>query len=179
MRFFYGIFLCLFVVIGSFYLCFKPNPYELKGVSENNSTICLKNFNKDYKIVYFGYLYCPDVCPSALSTISKVLDEIARDDIKLILVTLDPERDTAKMLNDYVKNFSQNSIGMVLNDLETTAKNYGVKYKKIMMPDSAMIYSIAHSSSFYLLDKKGKFHSEISNLTEEDIKEAILQMINK
>ena len=64
-----------------------------------------------------------------------------------------------------------------MNDLPKVAKNYGVKYQKVRLKNSAMGYSVAHSSAIYLLDKDGNFYGEISNLTSENIRENLLNLI--
>ena len=65
----------------------------------------------------------------------------------------------------------------MMNYLTKVAKNYGVNYQKVHLKNSAMGYSVAHSSAIYLLDKDGNFYSEISNLTSENIKENLLNLI--
>lgn len=154
----------------------NADKYDFAGVFEGKERN-LKDLNGEYKILYFGYLFCPDVCPTALATLGEVLNQIKRDDIKVLFITLDPERDTPQDLGEFARNFYQNSIGVRLADLDKTAKNYGVKFKKVDMPESAMGYSMAHSSAFYLLDKNGDFFGEVSNLTQEEISENILKML--
>lgn len=102
-----------------------------------------------------------------------MLNELKRDDIIVLFVTLDPERDSVEALDEYAKYFYPNSYGIVLNDLPKVAKTYNVRYQKILLEKSAMEYSVAHSSSLYLIDKNGKFISEISNLTTDNIKSEI------
>ena len=91
----------------------------------------------------------------------------------VFFITLDPERDEAKNVDEYAKYFYPNSYGVVADDLPKVAKRYGVKYQKVLLEKSAMEYSVAHSSSLYVLDKKGKFVSEISNLTTQNIKNTL------
>lgn len=178
MKYFYSFLIILFIFIGSSFLIFKQNPYDFNA-DVNGTNISLKNFKGEYKAIYFGYLYCPDVCPSSLFALSSVLDQIGRDDFKVIFITLDPERDNNDDLTQMAKNFYNNSIGLNIKNLDKVTKNYGVKFKKIPMPNSAMIYSIAHSSSIYLLDKNGNFFKEISNLTQENIKESLEELIKE
>lgn len=146
--------------------------YDFTGKSVNGA-MSLKSFEGKNKIIYFGYTSCPDVCPATLSILSGVLNELKRDDIVVIFVTLDPERDEPKNVDEYAKYFYPNSYGVVVNDLPGVAKNYGVKYQKVLLEKSAMEYSVAHSSSLYVLDKNGKFVAEISNLTPQNIKKTL------
>ncbi|QKF62756.1 cytochrome oxidase copper insertion factor, SCO1/SenC/PrrC family [Campylobacter mucosalis] len=178
MKYIFYIFTFFFIVFGICFLILKPNKYDFKS-DINGTQISLKSFNGKYKAVYFGYLYCPDVCPTSLSLISNALDKLNRDDFEVIFITLDPERDSNDDLTQMAQNFYKNAVGLKVENLEKVTKNYGVKYKKIPMPDSAMGYSVAHSSSIYLLDKNGKFFTEISNLTPDNISENLEQLISK
>ena len=178
----------ILTVLGAGYLAFYSNKYAPNGQSANiaeglknydftgngaNGAVSLKSFEGKNKIIYFGYTSCPDVCPATLGILSGVLNELKRDDIVVIFVTLDPERDEPKNVDEYAKYFYPNSYGIVLDDLPKVAKNYGVKYQKVLLEKSAMEYSVAHSSSLYILDKNGKFVTEISNLTPQNIKKTL------
>ena len=178
----------ILTVLGVGYLAFYSNKYAPNGQSANvaeglknydftgkgtNGAVSLKSFEGKNKIIYFGYTSCPDVCPATLGILSGVLNELKRDDIVVIFVTLDPERDEPKNVDEYAKYFYPNSYGIVLDDLPKVAKSYGVKYQKVLLEKSVMEYSVAHSSSLYVLDKNDKFVAEISNLTAQNIKKTL------
>ena len=178
----------ILTVLGVGYLAFYSNKYAPNGQSANvaeglknydftgkgtNGAVSLKSFGGKNKIIYFGYTSCPDVCPATLGILSGVLNELKRDDIVVIFVTLDPERDEPKNVDEYAKYFYPNSYGIVLDDLPKVAKSYGVKYQKVLLEKSVMEYSVAHSSSLYVLDKNDKFVAEISNLTAQNIKKTL------
>lgn len=178
----------ILTVLGAGYLTLYSNKYATNGQGVNvtegqknydftgkgvNGAVSLKSFEGKNKIIYFGYTSCPDVCPVTLGILSGVLNELKRDDIVVIFVTLDPERDEPKNVDEYAKYFYPDSYGVVVNDLPGVAKNYGVKYQKVLLEKSAMEYSVAHSSSLYILDKNGKFVTEISNLTPQNIKKTL------
>ena len=162
----------ILTVLGAGYLALYSNKYALVGQSANGA-VSLKSFKGKNKVIYFGYTTCPDVCPATLGILSGVLNEIKRDDIVVIFVTLDPERDEPKNVDEYAKYFYPNSYGIVLDDLPKVAKSYGVKYQKVLLEKSAIEYSVAHSSSLYILDKNDKFVAEISNLTAQNIKKTL------
>ena len=159
-------------VLGAGYLALYSNKYDFIGQGANGA-VSLKSFEGKNKVIYFGYTTCPDVCPATLGILSGVLNELKRDDIVVIFVTLDPERDEAKNVDEYAKYFYPNSYGIVLDDLPKVAKSYGVKYQKVLLEKSAIEYSVAHSSSLYVLDKNDKFVAEISNLTAQNIKKTL------
>lgn len=166
----------ILICAGLALLVIKPNKYDFKALSQNGEA-SLKNYNGKYKAIYFGYLYCPDVCPTTLSLVGDELNKLKRDDFELLFITLDPERDTPENLTLMAKNFYKDADGLKVNDLKGVAKNYGVKFQKMHLENSAMGYSVAHSSSIYLIDKDGKFYNEISNLTSENIRENLLNLI--
>ena len=178
----------ILTVLGAGYLALYSNKYATNGQGTNvtegqknydftgkgvNGAVSLKSFEGKNKIIYFGYTSCPDVCPATLGILSGVLNELKRDDIVVIFVTLDPERDEPKNVDEYAKYFYPNSYGIVLDDLPKVAKSYGVKYQKVLLEKSVMEYSVAHSSSLYVLDKNDKFVAEISNLTAQNIKKTL------
>lgn len=178
----------ILMVLGVGYLALYSNKYAPNGQGTNvaeglknydftgkgvNGAVSLKSFEGKNKIIYFGYTSCPDVCPATLGILSGVLNELKRDDIVVIFVTLDPERDEPKNVDEYAKYFYPNSYGIVLDDLPKVAKSYGVKYQKVLLEKSVMEYSVAHSSSLYVLDKNDKFVAEISNLTAQNIKKTL------
>ena len=178
----------ILTILGVGYLALYSNKYDFTGQGANvaeglknydftgkgaNGAVSLKSFEGKNKVIYFGYTTCPDVCPATLGILSSVLNELKRDDIVVIFVTLDPERDEAKNVDEYAKYFYPNSYGIVLDDLPKVAKSYGVKYQKVLLEKSAIEYSVAHSSSLYVLDKNDKFVAEISNLTAQNIKKTL------
>ncbi|MBE2984924.1 SCO family protein [Campylobacter sp. RM9344] len=170
----------VFVLIigGAALLLLKPSKYDFKAYSPSGE-VSLQSFEGKYKAIYFGYLFCPDVCPTTLSLVGDVLTKLDRNDFELIFITLDPKRDKPEDLTMMAKNFYKDATGLKLLDIDKVTANYGVKFKEIPMPNSEMFYTVAHSSSIYLIDKNGKFYSEISNLTTENIKENILNLIKE
>ena len=114
----------ILMVLGVGYLAFYSNKYAPNSQSANvaeglknydftgkgvNGAVSLKSFEGKNKIIYFGYTSCPDVCPATLGILSGVLNELKRDDIVVIFVTLDPERDEPKNVDEYAKYFYPNS----------------------------------------------------------------------
>ena len=112
-------------------------------------------------LVFFGYTHCPDFCPTTLFDISAVFKELGPDKkITAILVTVDPERDTADVLKTYLGNFDPRIVGLTGDRLRTEAiaKAFRV-YSKKMPGEKPGDYSVDHSGAIYLMDKRGKFVS--------------------
>ncbi|MEE3775960.1 SCO family protein [Campylobacter sp. CX2-4080-23] len=145
-----------------------------------NSTLGAVNitsFKDEYKILYFGYTFCPDICPSTFTILSSVIDEMGLNDrIKVLFVTLDLQRDSEKECDEFAKYFYPNSVCLKMTDdeLKRVVRNYNARYEIVNLQNSAMDYSVAHSSSLYLFQKDGKFYKEISNLTKDEIRKEIL-----
>jgi len=108
-------------------------------------------------IVYFGYTHCPDVCPTALAQISDALAKLPGKEIKVLFITVDPERDTPKIVADYVSSFDPRIIGLSGSpeEIEKVEKTFRVYAKKAPGKDGD--YAMDHSSVVYLMDKKGRF----------------------
>ena len=118
------------------------------------------NLAKQNKIalIFFGYLNCPDVCPMTLSKMVQVREMLGpnKDDVLMVLVTLDPERDNPKNMKNYLINFDANIVGLTGSLKETTAvaKQYNAVFRKRKLR-SALGYSVVHTGAVYLADKGG------------------------
>ena len=109
-------------------------------------------------LVYFGYTHCPDVCPTELARISDILGKMGDKSIPALFITVDPERDTPKVMQDYVSSFNPAMIGLSGSPqaVEATEKTFRVYARKGQkQPDGD--YSMDHSSIVYLMDKTGAF----------------------
>jgi protein SCO1 len=109
-------------------------------------------------LVYFGYTHCPDVCPTELAKISDILGKMGNKPVPALFITVDPERDTPKVMQDYVSSFNPAIIGLSGSPhaVEATEKTFRVFARKgEKQPDGD--YSMDHSSVVYLMDKNGAF----------------------
>jgi protein SCO1/2 len=108
-------------------------------------------------LVYFGYTNCPDVCPTTLAEISDVLARLPGKPIRALFITIDPERDTAQSLKDYVASFDPRIIGLSGDRaaIDKVEKAYRVYARK--GPPEKGGYAMDHSSIVYLMDKEGRF----------------------
>ncbi|MCA1770607.1 MAG: SCO family protein [Halomonas sp.] len=111
-------------------------------------------------VVFFGYTYCPDVCPMSLAVVRQVLaelDDTDRERVVPLMISVDPERDTLERLAEYTGFFGDAFIGATGSEaqLKEIAERYGVIWRRVETPESAMAYTIDHSSSLYLVDREG------------------------
>jgi protein SCO1/2 len=129
-------------------------------LSSSQGEFSLQQLRGKVVLLYFGYTKCPDVCPTSLSVMSQVLNELSRDELKTVqgvFVSVDPERDTFQVLDEYVSYFHPNIQGVTGSESEIAeaAKRYGVEYRKVELEESAFGYAVDHSSVTYLLTPEG------------------------
>jgi protein SCO1 len=110
-------------------------------------------------LMFFGFTHCPDVCPTALFEISEIFGKLgpAGDNARALFVTVDPERDTAEKLKDYLSSFDPR-LGALTGSptaIEAMLKAYRVYAKKISLKDGD--YTMDHTALVYLMDKQGRF----------------------
>lgn len=121
-----------------------------------------EDFRGKFMLIFFGYTFCPDICPTALGTVAEAMNQIGTESDKLvpIFVTLDPERDTPVRLGEFVKHFHPRMIGLTgsAEMLSRLTKGYKVTYRKVPAgKDDPENYLIDHSAGLYLMDPEGKF----------------------
>ena len=117
-----------------------------------------KSYPKQLQLVFFGFTQCPDICPAALSEVSEALRLVGQDaeNVQVLMITVDPERDNPTVLSSYLAAFSPDFKGLVGSpqQLNQTASSFKAFYAKSPLPDGN--YTMDHSTSFYLLDQDGK-----------------------
>ncbi len=126
-------------------------------------TVTDADFKGQPFLVFFGYTHCPDVCPTELAQIAQVMKVLGPDTkIKVLFVTVDPERDTPKVMKDYVANFDPRIIALSGTEEQTRAmeKAYRVYAKKV--PGKNGDYAMDHTAIVYLMDKEGRFVSALN-----------------
>jgi protein SCO1/2 len=119
----------------------------------------LADFRGRIVLLYFGYTYCPDVCPTDLMQIAAALSQLGSqaEQVQALFVTIDPGRDTPKHLASYLKDFDPRLIGLTgtPEEIETATKPWRVYYAKVPMADGN--YLIDHSAYTFLIDREGHY----------------------
>jgi protein SCO1/2 len=125
----------------------------------DGSRVTDATFRGKWLLVYFGYTSCPDVCPTTLSPMALALDKLGplADKVQPVFITVDPERDTGKIVGEYVKDFDPRFVGLVGSPQEigTAAHEFHVYYRVRQLGNNE--YVVDHSSFIYLLDPNGTF----------------------
>lgn len=132
-------------------------PIEL--VSHTGEKVTEETFSGRPTLIFFGFTYCPDICPGTLVAVNRAYDALP-DDIEppqTVLVSVDPERDTPDVLAQYVSTaaFPDNLIGLTgtPEQIEAAAEAFFAQYERIETPDSLAEYTMDHTSLLYLMDE--------------------------
>ena len=126
---------------------------------QSGQTVTEKSLQGRPTIIFFGYTHCPDVCPTSLFEMSEVLRVMGKDAdrVNAYFISVDPERDTAAVMKDYLGSFDPHLKGLT-GDAATVAKvlsEFRVYSKKIPLKDGD--YTMDHTALIYLMDRNGKF----------------------
>ncbi|MEE2527283.1 SCO family protein [Hyphobacterium sp. HN65] len=150
-------------------------PFTL--VDQTGATVTEADFLGRPMLIYFGFTYCPDICPFSLQVMAAALDQLPEDEraeFQPILITVDPERDTPEQLALYVTSdaFPDNLTGLTgtPEQIAAAAAEYRVIYRRALeegAPEDA--YTMDHTSLIYLMDRQGEFHSVYAHGTPPDV----------
>jgi cytochrome oxidase Cu insertion factor (SCO1/SenC/PrrC family) len=139
-------------------------------VNHKGETVSDLTFRGRPMLLFFGFTYCPDICPTELQVMTAAIADLgeAGKDIQPILVTVDPERDTPEVLASYVSNFGDNVIGLTGSSAQVAAiaQAYRVFYAKRDNPKDPENYLMDHSSIIFLMAPNGKFLKHFSYTTD-------------
>ena len=119
----------------------------------------LADFKGKAVVVFFGYTQCPDVCPTTMAEMATVMQKLGpqADQVQVLFITLDPERDTQELLANYVPAFDKRFLGLrgTLDQTAKTAKEFKVFYSKVPGTDPGS-YTIDHTAGSYVFDRDGR-----------------------
>lgn len=169
--------------IAAYALMFSPDRVRSTGaaliggpfsmVKHTGETVTEKSFAGKPMLLFFGFTFCPDVCPTELQVMAQALAQLADKgaDIQPILVSVDPARDTPDVLAAYVANFGERFIGLTGSEAQVAAMaaTYRVFYKKVENATDPASYQMDHSSIIYLMGADGKFVKHFTYTTDAKI----------
>jgi protein SCO1/2 len=134
-------------------------PFTL--VAPDGTTVTDRTYANKWLLVYFGFTFCPNTCPTALLEIAAALEKLGPDAAKLqpLFITVDPQRDTPEVMGNYMQSFDTRIIGLTgtTQQIAAVAKEYGAYYAPQRTGPGADDYVIDHSTYLYLMDPQGKF----------------------
>jgi protein SCO1 len=153
-------------------------PFAL--IDGDNKTVTDKDFRGKFMLVYFGYSFCPDVCPTTLNEIAEAMDKLGPTSARVqpIFITVDPRRDTPAVIKQYASAFTPKLLGLTGSpeQIAQVAKEYRVYYAEHRTGPGPNDYSMDHSSILYLMGPDGQF---IEPIPADDNAAAIASVIEK
>lgn len=161
---------------------------EFSLIDHHGSAVTDEDYRGSWLLIFFGYTYCPDVCPTSLGVVSLVMDELGKDAAKVqpLFITVDPERDTPEVMADYVAAFHPRIIGLTgsLEQIKAAAHSHRAYYAKAPVEEGGEItpdeYGMDHSAYLYLMDAQGVYAHVFSPTdTSDDIAAGIRKFMNQ
>jgi len=141
---------------------------EFTLVDGTGTTRTDQDFRGELMLVYFGFTFCPDVCPTELQAMGQAVDLLGDkgEAVQPVFITVDPERDTPEVVGQYVESFHPRMVGLTgtPEQVAAAAKAYRVYYRKAEVEGSSD-YLMDHSSIVYLMGRDGKFLTHFSHGT--------------
>lgn len=160
-------------------------PLTFNLTDDNGKSVTGQNYRGKVVMLYFGYTFCPDVCPQTLTRLATALKALGKgaEHVQVLFVSVDPNRDTPKVLREYVKYFSPRMLGLTgtQDQLQDVTKRYRVAYSYGKgYPDKNTYYEVNHSASIYIFDPQGKARllvdqQETSEQITADLKQLIAE----
>lgn len=145
-------------------------PFTL--TDHTGKTVTDRDFRGKHMLVFFGFTFCPDVCPTALQVVAAALDKLGpkADRIVPLFITIDPERDTPQQMAQYVRSFSPRLIGLTGTqaEIDTVLKEYRVYAQKVPDPKSSAGYTMDHSAIIYVMGVDGAYRTHFTHTTDAD-----------
>jgi protein SCO1/2 len=142
-------------------------------MTTNGKPVTAQDFRGKVVALYFGYTHCPDVCPATLANLTDMAGKVHSPELRILFVSVDPDRDTDQVLSDYAKAFSPQVVGLrgTANQLADLARTYRVAYEVKRGPP----YEVMHSNAVFFFDKDGRARLVTTDTTDtaamaEDVK---------
>jgi protein SCO1/2 len=137
---------------------YPPAP-EIELTRANGEGFRLSQLRGNIVLLFFGYTSCPDVCPTTMAELKSALEKIGADNarqVRVVFVTVDPERDTPERVQEYVNHFNSDFIGLsgTESQLQKAWNDYGV-FRQIVESTSAAGYGVDHTARITLIDQEG------------------------
>lgn len=159
----------------------KPTgaPFTLNSLQ---GEVSLSDFEGQLALVYFGYTWCPDICPTSMVFLAEAVNQLPEDlrnQLQPIFISVDPQRDTPDRLADYVGFFEAGVLGLTGEEdyLAELARQYGAFYRYVEI-DSAMGYAVDHTSDFYLVNTSGELLATLPHsISSEELQIILIEAL--
>jgi len=149
----------------------------------NGFPLSLSDFAGKVVLLNFGYTHCPDICPSTMFSMKRVVKALGDDADKLqvLFITLDPERDYGDRLRTYAEYFNPGFLALTgsIDEITKVAKKYGTKFEKEEFDEEGN-YSIAHNAIIYLIDQQGRIRTFFRiNASAQDLAGGVRRLLEE
>lgn len=189
-------FLLGFLATSMLIACSSPPPFKAKPVPDSpvapaftltdqyGTQRSLSDFKGKVVSLFFGFTHCPDICPTHLARQAEVMRQLApqAEQVAVFFVTLDPERDTSAALKTYMDAFDPRFIALTGSTEQTSkvAKQYKIFWQKTPLPDSALVYTIDHTTNSFVIDQTGRLRLVVPHeMSAADVTHDLKLMIEK
>ena len=151
---------------------------EFEMVNHLGETVTQETFKGRHMLVYFGYTFCPDVCPTELQSVTVALNDMGKtaDEITPVFVTIDPERDDVAAVREYIGFFHPRLVGLTGTpaQVQTITDAFGVFYARARDTGETSDYLMDHSSLIFLMDEDGQYITHIRTGTSPEVMARLL-----
>jgi protein SCO1 len=139
----------------------------------DGKTVTAADYKGKIVLLYFGYTNCPDVCPTTLLNVTDMLKKLGKraDDVRMLFVTVDPNRDTLAILKEYTGTFAPQIVGLrgTPDQLATLAKRYRVSYS-VTPAENGKPYEVTHSAAVFVFNREGDIKVLFTRLSAPNVK---------
>ena len=162
---------------------FDPPPpaagFTLTG--EDGESVSLSDFRGEVVALYFGYTHCPDVCPLTLGTYKAALERLpaeVSEQVNVLMISVDPERDTPEVLGRYMSLFNPDFTGLSgsLEDVDAVLDAWDIQIRR-GTPDDIGAYVVDHPAASWIIDQQGRLRVKVAHMTGTDALAADLKSI--
>ncbi|KAL3681909.1 hypothetical protein R1sor_024865 [Riccia sorocarpa] len=156
-------------------------PFKL--INQDGKVVTERDFVGNWTLVYFGFTFCPDICPDELTKLAEAVDKIEKKigvQVVPVFISIDPERDTVEQVREYLKEFHPRLVGLTgsVNDIRQVAREYRVYYMKT--EEEGSDYLVDHSIIMYLMDPNMDFVKFFGkNYNADGLTDGVIEEIKK
>ena len=148
---------------------------------EDGESVSLSDFRGKVVALYFGYTHCPDVCPLTLGTYKAALERLpaeVSDQVNVVMISVDPERDTPEVLGRYMSLFNPDFTGLSgrLEDVDAVLDAWDIQIRR-GTPDDIGAYVVDHPAASWIIDQQGRLRVQVAHMTGTDALAADLKSI--
>ncbi len=177
------------ITVALLYVLLNPRPPESQGIAavggpfslatHDGTVVSADSLKGKPFALFFGFTHCPDICPTSMLEITNDLNALgdAAKSFPVYFVTVDPARDTAALLKEYLGSFDARIVGLIPRDeaeLASIARTYRAIYRKVDTPSG---YTMDHTASIYLMDAKGQFFGTLDSRETPETRQAKLRRL--